>query len=334
MSRQNPTKNVDPIKSESAISIPSRSLSARLVSFIEHPLFLCAFGVFASIVGLIYTPFLLIVSACVIGAFHRAEVVRGRSWKIQLSCYVLVYVGAFAAAHYTVQLIKRNAHIPTASEIAAAVTSQIKSTNSTPSEVLFNTQFKELQQLDDFIGRKDERALRETFDFPNMIRYNIRLTRQAAAPELVSPAEVYAINSYFEGGQARVDSRFMKVHNENYHYSADPIPGKFGITNTSAKYVQSRAQLANFIASPELPADVIEALKNFDAAVERDTVLMVESINASYSEDPLYILRCDDISSKKYYGVAQNRYFAKFVPLKPLADKVNNAIRESLERYR
>jgi hypothetical protein len=67
------------------------TLTERLFSFIEQPLFLAALGIIGGITGLIYTPFLSAVVLCIILAFHRAKVVVDKSWKIQLPSYVLAF---------------------------------------------------------------------------------------------------------------------------------------------------------------------------------------------------------------------------------------------------
>lgn len=114
------------IKEQSQINPPG-SLTPGLIKFIEQPLFLTAFGIFGGIVGLIYTPFLGVVGLCILGAFHRAQVVTGRSWKVQVASYFFVFVGAVACVYGANVAIKKAVHVPTAQEIARAISADNKS---------------------------------------------------------------------------------------------------------------------------------------------------------------------------------------------------------------
>jgi hypothetical protein len=194
---------------------------------------------------------------------------------------------------------------------------------------LLEAQFSELHQIDDFIGRKTETALRETFDLPKMLKFNIRLTRRTLAPQLVSPSESEELDAYFRGGQALVDARFVRVTRTNNKVRADFIPGKIGILNLSTKYLTNRAQLAKYYSSPLLPSGVIESLKMFDKALQDNSTLMLESLNDSLASDPRNIFENDNESSN-WWSSATNLYWQHFIQLKPKADKVNTAIRSAL----
>jgi hypothetical protein len=110
-----------PTKSAPEAPVPPENVSAGLIRFIEQPLFLAALSIFGGIVGLIYMPFLSVVGLCIIGAFHRAAVVKGRSWKIQIPSYLLVFAGSVACVYSVNNLIKKAVHIPTVAEIRDAV---------------------------------------------------------------------------------------------------------------------------------------------------------------------------------------------------------------------
>jgi hypothetical protein len=112
-------------------AVDGKSLAVRLVDFLEHPWMLAVFGVIGGIVGLIYTPALFLLAAVMVGAFHRAKVVTGLGWKIQLFCYVVIFAVSIAITDGTVALVKKSAHIPTASEIASDVIAGLR----TPNEV-------------------------------------------------------------------------------------------------------------------------------------------------------------------------------------------------------
>lgn len=190
-------------------------------------------------------------------------------------------------------------------------------------------QVKELQAVGEFIARKDEMALRETFDLPNILAYNIKMVRRGIVPSQVSPSESQQIDDYFKGGQARLDARFMNVQTINHRIDAHFIPGKIGIINTSSKYIQSRAQLAQYCASPLLPSPVIQALNEFDETIERDMVLMIESLNDSLSSDPRNIIENDQVGSNWLLS-AWGLYWTHFHNLRPKSEKVSSEIRAAL----
>ncbi|WP_260735100.1 hypothetical protein [Tunturiibacter lichenicola] len=109
------------------LQVTPSSLAPGLIKFVEQPLFLAAFGILGGIVGLIYTPFLAVVGLCILGAFHRAHVVTGRSWKVQVPSYFLVFAGAVACVYGATVAIKKAVHVPTAQEIAHAISADNKS---------------------------------------------------------------------------------------------------------------------------------------------------------------------------------------------------------------
>ena len=108
------------------------TLGRRLVNFVEQPLFTLPVGIVGGIVGLIYTPSLLITAACIVLAFHRAGVVKGYSlWKQGIT-YLLVTVISFAGAWKLASFVRASTHLPTATEIASAVWNAHKDSPSPP----------------------------------------------------------------------------------------------------------------------------------------------------------------------------------------------------------
>lgn len=198
-----------------------------------------------------------------------------------------------------------------------------------PDAALLSAQLKLLEQIDAFIGTKDESALREIFDLPGMLKYNIKLSRRSFAPKLVSSSESKEIDRYWKGGQARIDTRFALLSKVNDRVHLEHIPGKIGIINSSAKYVESRRQLTNLSSSSLLPSTVTAALKDFEKTIEDNMTLMVESLNESFASDPRYIFESDD-SSSNWYGSASGRYWARFASLREKASAVSEEIRQYL----
>jgi hypothetical protein len=121
-----------PDKRSAPTEAPESSVPVRLLFFVEQPLFLSAFGVLGSIVGLIYTPILSVTGLCIVAAFHRAGVVRGRSWRIQFCSYALAFAGAFGIVYLACRVVRQSVQIPSASEIAAAVVRKLQTAAPIP----------------------------------------------------------------------------------------------------------------------------------------------------------------------------------------------------------
>jgi hypothetical protein len=64
-------------------------------------------------------PMFTVLVLCIVGAFHRAHVVTGRSWRVQVPSYFFVFAGAVACVYGANVAIKKAVHVPTAQEIAA-----------------------------------------------------------------------------------------------------------------------------------------------------------------------------------------------------------------------
>jgi hypothetical protein len=194
---------------------------------------------------------------------------------------------------------------------------------------LRDAQLKELQAVDAFIARKDEMELRESFDFPNMIQYNVRLTRRSVFPQSVTPAQSADIENFFRGNRQAIAKYFSDVHEVGGRIEGTPIPGKMAILGISPKYIDSLRTLSEFCSSTELPQSVIAPLTEFKATVQSDMDWMFDSINDTLLNNPRSIIEIDDPQSTA--PSASGRYWLHFKQLSPVADKVRIAIRNSLK---
>jgi hypothetical protein len=96
-----------------------------MLDFVEQPLLLAAVGIIGGVVGLISTLFWIVPVLCIVGAFHRAKVVEGRPKKWQVIAYLMVVALSSAGAYGINHEIKENLHIPSATEIAEAVSARL-----------------------------------------------------------------------------------------------------------------------------------------------------------------------------------------------------------------
>ena len=97
--KQFPINDHPTYKTEGAESVPepkqTTSITNKVFSFFEHPLFWGPVGVVGGVVGLfLYRPILHICGICIVLAFHRARVVSGERLGTQVISYCIVILFA------------------------------------------------------------------------------------------------------------------------------------------------------------------------------------------------------------------------------------------------
>ena len=188
---------------------------------------------------------------------------------------------------------------------------------------------KHLQIIDDFIATKDENELRELFDFPDILKYNLRFAKRNLFPSSVSKQQSEDIDRFFVDGKGRLDVRFARVSNVNNRVEVEWLPGRIGVINTSVKYTENRHKLVELYSSAQVPAAIAVALKELDDAIEKDSTLMIESLNESLAPDPRTIFENEQVGTR-FYGSASGLYWSHFISLSPKADAVRLWLRDYL----
>lgn len=192
-------------------------------------------------------------------------------------------------------------------------------------------QIAEIQKLSDFIGGKDEVSLRRIFDFPDMVKFNIRLGIRSIKPSLVGAAQGKEVDDYFAGGNAHLDVRFNQVtRTADGQINTNFLPGVFGIVNTSKKFAEQKSQLMAFENSPSLPIAVRTAIKEMEKALNENVIQFLFVVNQRWRENQRKVLEDGDQNSK-FYAATTNLYWEKFIHLKPLSDAIFNAVRQELK---
>ena len=95
LARQMPKPHHDHVIPVSPVPIPEkkRTTRQRFIDFLHNPVFLLPCGFIGGAVGLlVYTPAVAVTVACFVLAFHREEVVKGKSWKVQVPAYFGIVV--------------------------------------------------------------------------------------------------------------------------------------------------------------------------------------------------------------------------------------------------
>ena len=196
-----------------------------------------------------------------------------------------------------------------------------------PHPALFESQLAELREIEEFVGRKDENELRETFDFLRMLNSNVRLVRRS----ITGNAEP-DVDEVFEGGASRVKLPNVKMlpNPEGGIHSFEFIPGRVAMVNLSKRHLENERKLKRFIDSAQVPRDVVEALKKIAAAVEKNVEAMIDLLDEALQASPENFIHHDKPKETRA-GWINNQYWRRFENLKPLAAEVSEAIRRHLK---
>lgn len=312
-------------KPKNHTALPRESLSNRLLSFIEHPLFLAAFGIIGGIVSLVYRGFLILLGLCIVAAFHRAGVVKGRPRKTQAISYFLIFIGSAATMLWLGNLIKRSVHIPTSSEIADAVSKRLN-VPMAPEEA------QELLGLDRFISGKDESDLRNFFGFPEMVSLNIEMNKERRLHYMRTGNPNLDLTPYIQGRQMQLDVEYSpgRLKRTEAGFTFIPDINTVPLIVLPRSFTKNKHLLLHWEDSPELPLPVAHRVRELDRDLQENVNILQRVLNIAMLRDPKYFTKHDD-EGTKYYRALEERYYSEFIQLRPLCDKILAAIRSSLK---
>ena len=213
-------------------STDKRPIKHKLLDFIEHPLFLCSVGTVTALVGIfVYRPILLICGGLILLAFHRAKVVSGKSWKIQLSAFIALAAITFAVIYKMEILIDR--HLPdlprdVAERVVKAISSKDKKADKT--------------QADDKNLIQEPKPVARTIhaDIAGRHKKSLRILDRATMPPIVTDEAV--INVQSADFTATPDQRLIMVRIVLQNFGKVPVQSDvsgFGI----AENVINKAQM-------------------------------------------------------------------------------------------
>ena len=72
---------------------------------------------------------------------------------------------------------------------------------------------------------------------------------------------------------------------------------------------------------------MLKAVKEFDTTIDRNAEIVAEVLNAAVKKDQDYFLQCDKPPQR---FELHNRYSHRFIPLRPKADAIKEAVRQFL----
>ena len=185
-----------------------------------------------------------------------------------------------------------------------------------------------LNSINDFISKKDELELRDTFDFPSVVRDAILAAKIQLTTAAATQAERDMVARDMVDGQNVVYVRYVHMDGNNI----TPLQGKSGILHLTPKAVKAKKQLAIFYSSALTPIDVSDALKDLERAVVDNQEILMDTINESYAANPLTIsnaLSCP----KKDCMTVNNLFYSRFIQLQPKATAITSAMRKYIESH-
>lgn len=193
-------------------------------------------------------------------------------------------------------------------------------------DALFQAQLSELEQLEGFIGMKNESELREVFGFQRLLSVNLWIWRSGLAPDKYSPQEINAIDAYIKSNVNQADTRFGVTSREGNIPKFTVNKGAVAIITLPKEYVAGRATLVRFESSMILPSTVRSALLELDQTITNDTSLLFDVMNEKVSQNPDNLIFDNDPHSR-FFSAISNTYWDRFTSLRPSTHKVIESTR-------
>jgi hypothetical protein len=190
------------------------------------------------------------------------------------------------------------------------------SPSATPALSTFQVQ--QITDVQNFFGGRDETRLRELFDLPNLLRFNILFNARDLKGRKDFPVELSKqIDTFFEGGQGIVSVRYANLTvTPAKTVNVQWLPGKVGVINTSKKYIESKQKLAEFLASAYLPEKIQDKIRDFDKALSDNIeFIMFDVLNEKMSNPAAFVF--SEMQNSPFYGAINGEYWSRAIPLEP-----------------
>ena len=190
----------------------------------------------------------------------------------------------------------------------------------------------QLTKLDEFVGRKDEYALDNLFDLSNLEKINIRMQRDRILQYRKTGKTDFDITRYGGNVGLMLSFEIGKVEKFGGGVRYNPNSREVAFIVLTPTYNENKAKLEAFKNSALLPEDVKRAVSDLNLTVQSNASGLIDVLNNAYHKSPDYFLRYDDSSDREYWLRIDEMYFqARFIPLKPRAEAVSEAIARSLK---
>jgi hypothetical protein len=186
--------------------------------------------------------------------------------------------------------------------------------------------------LNALIGGKDELRLQAMFAVSETRDINIRMARDMLAFYVShNSSEDFNFGSYTPNGSDYViDSRYGQFTPHGGAGDFRPFQNGLGIIILPPDYVRNKALLVNYLHSGTLPTTILEALKQFDSLIDKNTNSLFDVLNEAIKENPNYFVDEYDHSSATWQ-VIHKKCLEHFTRLEPSASAITGAIRKFLK---
>lgn len=182
-----------------------------------------------------------------------------------------------------------------------------------------------LNSINDFISKKDEGELRETFDIDTVTRDAILEAKIQLTPDAATQTERDLLARDMVDGQNVFYFRYVNMKGNNI----TPVPGKSGVLHLTPKAVRAQKQLTILYLSALTPTDVSEALKDLEKAIVDNQEILMDTINESYAAKPSTISTAFSCPGQDCWAV-NNLFYSRFVQLLPKATAITAAMRKHM----
>jgi hypothetical protein len=192
--------------------------------------------------------------------------------------------------------------------------------------VVFDAQFREIRELQDFVG-KEEVGLRIEFDIPDILIKNITLQqirinffRSGNNGEF--PYGLYAENNNYmvwvKEGHYNADRGLINLGESTDKNGVGIVEGQKDVLYliTTKKHQEALSRLDRFLNSLFIPTSIKEPTAALKKVVAKDMELMFIVLDEKMHEDERFFLNYS-VQNSPYTNAISNEYVKRFDPLEP-----------------
>jgi hypothetical protein len=194
---------------------------------------------------------------------------------------------------------------------------------------VLSTQLEQLRELEKLFAGKSEVDLDSQFDFPNLEAINTRMIRDRIIQVRATGDKTnFALAPYSDGGGFLVAT---DIAGDTLFHT--PSGGAFRLDFSrvamivlTTKYSNALKQLNYYEDSITIPTDVIAAIKDLDATVQKNARTLLNTLDSCLQENPDYFMD----GQMPPMGIIHQRFNQSRVELKPKIDEIVAASRKYL----
>jgi hypothetical protein len=186
-----------------------------------------------------------------------------------------------------------------------------------PTTSVTEIELQTMRDVDNWVGVMDENSLRNIFDIQNILDRNLSYVSKNGQPYHGEPVE----------GRVPIFGRtpgVSLVRGPNNSGLAIVNPGTISLIFTTDVYESAKGKLDQYARSAYLDDTVRSSISIMSKRIEADLNLMIDVLDRGYKTDHNLLTRYRETP---YIGAVSNTYFDSFLPLRPIAESISEAIR-------